>query len=161
MSSRRRHSLQYHRSSVAGTPMDLLLRTTFLTVYSTCIASAFVISPPASRCQSQLAVDSSVSPVTARVSRCSSRDEPLHSDRLATFDPRAASRRPVSGVAVLLSSRTVDVDVIDVTDVTEDESARQKEQVYCCSSAVVVYCCSSTTKSFLYNMCSYGNIVIS
>jgi len=29
----------------------------------------------------------------------------------------------------LFSSRTVDVDVIDVTDVTEEEARREKEQV--------------------------------
>lgn len=119
--------------------MGLLLRATVVAVHSTFFVSAFITSPPASRCQSQLVVDSLSCPIAARVSRCSSRsrstrDVPsCYSDHLATtFDPRISSRRPGGGgggITALLSSRTVDVDVIDVTDVTEEETARQKEQV--------------------------------
>lgn len=42
---------------------------------------------------------------------------------------RPASRRRGAVRPLLLSSRTVDVDVIDVTDVTEEEARREKEQV--------------------------------
>lgn len=56
-------------------------------------------------------------------------------------DPRPHRKR--SCRPLLLSSRTVDVDVIDVIDVTEEESRRQKEQViHCCKDQLQIPCIS-------------------
>ena len=94
---------------------------------SACLASAFLANAPAYSKGRVLKV-AVESAATNRV-----RDtNPPQLNRLSS------SRRRETVPPLLLSSRTVDVDVIDVTDVTEEEARREKEQVrgiFACLSA--------------------------
>ena len=93
---------------------------------STCLASAFIGSAPASSTARDrvpgVAVESA-NRVRAR------RPNPPHSQQQFNRPSSLFSRRREAVPPLQLSSRTVDVDVIDVTDVTEEEARREKEQV--------------------------------
>lgn len=103
--------------------MVLVHRSLAVASCSVCLASAFVGSPFAH--------------ITTTADRFKAAGDDSFS-RVSTgpavapqqFNPPASRREAVP--PLLLSSRTVDVDVIDVTDVTEEEARREKEQVIVC-----------------------------
>lgn len=99
--------------------MGLLRTSAALAVCSTWFASAFINGPPGLR---RIRVDASSAASKSRLNRVS-----VSSAR--SLDPRGSRRRSRPLSPPLLSSRTVDVDVIDVIDVTEEDKRRQKEQV--------------------------------
>lgn len=87
------------------------------------------------------------------------RDSPLSGvSSIAAGSPRRHDGAAV--VPLLLSSRTVDVDVIDVTDVTEEEARREKEQVrlvLCFSSCFVVVVADATMLQGTLNLTFPGS----
>lgn len=93
-----------------------------------CFAAAFVVNPHAAietRCSR---VDSSKLTLGSRWTRTGRVTNNFA--RTSCFDPRVSRRRlRQPPVPLLLSLRTVDVDVIDVTDVTEEETRLKQEQV--------------------------------
>lgn len=107
--------LDYNTSSGA---MGFLYKALAAGSCSVCLASAFVASPPPP------AVAAAVRGCSHRRDSSIRRVRPRHSGS-SSSSSRAEARLP----PLLLSSRTVDVDVIDVTDVTEEEARREKEQV--------------------------------
>lgn len=102
---------------------------------SICVASAFVGSPPTARITADGRMRPSfpflsegdsflrVSTATDAVPVAPQQQQQQQRRR------RLQRRRQTAIPPLLLSSRTVDVDVIDVTDVTEEEARREKEQV--------------------------------
>lgn len=90
---------------------------------STCLASAFIGTPPAYS-NGKVRGSAVESATCSRVRAITPQPE------LNWRASRTSRRRGAEAVPpLLLSSRTVDVDVIDVTDVTEEEARREKEQV--------------------------------
>lgn len=97
--------------------MVLVHKTLAVASCTVCLASAFIGSPQRA-------------PTTAGRGGGyhHRRDSPLSG--VSSIVSGSSRRRDAAAAPrLLLSSRTVDVDVIDVTDVTEEEARREKEQV--------------------------------
>ncbi|CAN0492118.1 unnamed protein product, partial [Laminaria digitata] len=120
-------------SSRGITMMGTLRRIVAVAACSSCFAAAFVGSPLSvvkSGCNRGDSLKST------RVSRVSSSERAdvagarhqMHPGCLHLRTSLRHTRRPLPQSSLRMSSRTVDVDVIDVIDVTEEEARREEEQ---------------------------------
>lgn len=121
-------------SSRGITMMGKLHRIVAVAACSSCFSAAFIGSPLSVIRSGCNRGDSSRH---ARVSRVSSSERvaasgvqhQMHPGCLHLRTSRRHTRRPLLQSPLRMSSRTVDVDVIDVIDVTEEEARREEEQV--------------------------------
>lgn len=106
--------------------MGTLRRFVAVAACSSFFAAAFVGSPlpvVKSGCNRGDSLQS------ARVSRGTRQQQTMPRRCLHLRASRRRTRRPLPQPPLQMSSRTVDVDVIDVIDVTEEEARREEEQV--------------------------------
>ena len=146
-------------SPLASSPgvimIGTLSRVVAVAACYSCFAAAFIGSPLSvvkSGCNRH---DSSKS---TRVSKVSSSDRAaasgaqhrMHPGCLHLRTSRRHTRRPLPQSPLQMSSRTVDVDVIDVIDVTEEEARREEEQVFSIASPCIRSCSGGTERAPAY-----------